>query len=83
MDFYVFLTQLPENKFVIVPTKDLEKLIKNKPSGQNGVYRFYFNFEGKEVSEIRDEKTDYSKYLNNWDLIVNALKTQECMNAKL
>lgn len=78
MDFYVFLTYLPsENKFVIIPTKNLEKLIKNKPSGQNEIYRFYFHFEGKEVTEIRDGITDYSEYLNRWDLIKNALE-KEC-----
>lgn len=77
VDFYIFLTYLTsENKFVIVPAKDLEKLIKNKPSGQNEIYRFYFHFERKEVFEIRDEIIDYSKYLNRWDLIKNILEQQ-------
>jgi hypothetical protein len=80
----VFVTQWPtfeksksacyQNKFVVVPTKDLEKLIKNKPTGQNGVYRFYFYFEGQKAIEIRDQITDYSDYFNRWDLIKNALE---------
>jgi hypothetical protein len=84
VDFYVFLTYLPrfgehklasfENKFVIVPTKDLEKLIMNKPSGKKEIYSFYFNFEGKKVTENRNEITDYSQYLTRWDLIRDALE---------
>lgn len=79
VDFYVFLTYLPqfgehrmlkfENRFVIVPTSELAKRIKNKKAGKRGIYFFYFNFEGKKVTEKRDEPTDYSEYLNRWDLI--------------
>jgi len=84
VDFYVFLTYMPkfgehkltsfENRFIIVPTKELEKLIKDKPSGKKEVYSFYFNFEGKKVVEKRDEITDYSEYLNRWNLIKDALE---------
>jgi hypothetical protein len=87
VNFYVFLTYLPrfgehklvsfENKFVVVPTKDLEKLIENKPSGEKEIYSFYFNFDGKKVVENRNEVTDYSEYLDRWDLINNALERQE------
>ena len=84
VDFYVFLTFYPivgehklssfENKYLIVPTLDLEKLIKNKSSGSRKIYSFYFRFEGAKVIEKRDIITDYSKYLNNWSLIKRALK---------
>jgi len=83
LDFYIFLTYLPrfgehrlsafENKFLIVPTLDLEKLIENKPSGIKEIYSFYFNFEGKKIVEKRDTITDYSEYLNRWGLIEKVL----------
>jgi hypothetical protein len=78
VDFYVFLTYLPtrngiENQFVVVPSKDLEQLIKTKDTGQNDIYRFYFHFEGEKVFEIRHGVIDYSQYLNSWDLISEAL----------
>ena len=85
VDFYVFLTYLPkyaehkmskfENKFIIVPTIELEKLIKNKKVDKRGRYSFCFNFEGNKVTEKRDEPTDYSEYLNRWDLIKHASKS--------
>jgi hypothetical protein len=83
VDFYVFLTYLPqfgehrmlkfENRFVIVPTSELAKRIKNKKAGKKGIYSFYFNFEGKKVTEKRDKLTDYSDYLNQWNLLVEKL----------
>jgi hypothetical protein len=82
VDFYVFLTYLPkigehgtskfENKFIIVPTSDLESLIKEKKVDKRGRYSFCFNFEGKKVADKRDVPTDYSEYLNRWDLIKQA-----------
>jgi len=79
VDFYIFLTYLPkfgehklasfENKFIIIPTKKLDKIIEKKPSGKKEIYSFYFNFEGKKITEIRDAPTDYSEFLNRWDLI--------------
>jgi hypothetical protein len=84
VDFYVFLTYIPrfgehrlssfEQKFIIVPTLELEKRIKNKNEGKRGIYFFYFNFEGKKVVEKRDAVTDYSDYLNRWDLIERELE---------
>lgn len=83
VDFYVFLTYLPkfgehrmqkfENKFIIIPTSELSKGIENKKAGKKGIYFFCFNFEGKKVTEKRDKLTDYSEYLNQWNLIVEKL----------
>ena len=78
VNFYVFLTHVPtrngdEDQFVVVPSKDLELLTKTKDIGQNSIYRFYFHFEKDKVFEIRDAVIDYSKYLNNWSLIAQAL----------
>jgi len=83
VDFYVFLTYLPrfgehrmlkfENKFIVIPTSELSKRIKNKNAGKRGIYFFYFNFEGKKVVEKRDVLTDYSEYLNRWDLVKDSL----------
>lgn len=85
VDFYVFLTYYQtggehspspfEYKFVIVPTSDLEKRIREaeKKSGKKGFFSFYFNFDGKKVVEKRDVPTDYSDYLDRWDLIKDAL----------
>ena len=84
VDFYVFLTYLPkygkhklskfENKFIIVPTSALARLIKEKKVDKRGRYSFYFNFKGNGVTEKRDETpTDYSEYLDRWGLIDNTL----------
>jgi len=83
VDFYVFLTYLPrfgerrlstfENRFVIVPARELEGLVEGKSAGKKGVYSFYFSFDGETVLEVRGEMTDYSRYLNRWDLIRKAL----------
>ena len=63
-----------ENKFLIVPTADLKRLAKDKNSGKKGIYSFYFHLEGKNVTDKRDGLTDYSKYLNAWNLIQDGLK---------
>jgi hypothetical protein len=83
-DFYVFLTYVPrfgerrvrafENRFVIVPAADLDKLVAGKSSGKKSVYSFYLSFEGDKVTETRDEPADYSLYLDRWDLIGKALQ---------
>jgi len=82
VDFYVFLTYLPngehrfstfENKFLIVPASELEKRLESKETGKKGIYYFYFNFDGKKAIEKRDAIIDYSEYLNRWDLIKKAL----------
>ena len=83
-DFYVFLTYLPrfgerrlrtfENRFVIVPARELEGLVGGKSAGRKGVYSFYFSFEGEGVADVRDEIADYSEHLDRWDLIHKALE---------
>jgi len=90
VDFYVFLTYFPkydknkmkkfENKFLIVPTSDLEleKLLKNKKIDKRGRYSFYFNFEGNKVTEKREPPpTDYSEYLDRWDLVKDKIEILE------
>ena len=82
-DFYVFLTYVPrfgerrvrtfENRFVIVPAADLERLVVGKSGGKKNVYSFYLSFDGERVTEARDGKADYSEYLDRWSLIKKAL----------
>ena len=62
-----------ENQFVIVPAKELERMVKTKSAGKKGIYSFYISFDGKRVVEERDEIVDYSGYLDRWDLISQAL----------
>lgn len=83
-DFYVFLTYLPrlgarrvrtfENRFVIVPARELEGLVGGKSAGKKGVYSFYFSFDEEGVADVRDGVTNYSEYLDRWDLIQKALE---------
>jgi len=90
VDFYVFLTYFPvygehklsyfENKFLVVPSKELEKRMKIKDPGKNRVYSFCFHFEDSKVWDERviykgeyKELMDYSSYLNAWDLLKKEL----------
>jgi hypothetical protein len=41
---------------------------------KTGIYFFCFNFEGKKAAEKSHAITDYSDYLNRWDLIEKALR---------
>jgi len=87
VDFYVFLTYFPkygehkmskfENKFLIVPNHKLETLIEKKKVDKRGRYSFYFNFEGNKVTEKRDAPTDYSEYLDRWDLVKDKIEILE------
>lgn len=85
VDFYVFLTYVPkygnnrismfENKFIIVPTSELDKRVNGKKVDKRGRYSFCFNFEGNRVTDKRDNRPiDYSDYLNRWDLIKETLE---------
>jgi len=69
--------------FVIVPTSELAKRIEHKKKGKRCHFYLSFKVEGKEGTFIDtrgitlknqeiEEKApfrDYSKYLNNWDLL--------------
>ena len=90
VDFYVFLTYLPvlgehkishfENKFLVVPYKEIERRIAVKDPGKREVYSFCFHFEGNKVWDERvtvsleNELTDYSEFLDAWHLIDKKLK---------
>ena len=84
VDFYVFVTYVPkygihkfnsfEKKFLIVPTKELEKRIVIKNPGKKGLYSFYFHFDKNVVIDRREkyadkELTNYSEFLDAWHLI--------------
>jgi hypothetical protein len=85
VDLFVFLTYLPvftggslkwQNEFLVVPTKDLERLARRKKAGKNKVYSFYFAFEDDRVWEVRESRgrstdakagaVDYTRFRDNW-----------------
>ena len=81
-DFFVFLTYLPlegenkissfEHRYIVIPFKHLaEKCKTKKDSG--GTYSFYFHFDSRKVSELRDTPEEYSLYLDKWGKIRSAL----------
>ena len=92
VSFYVFVTYLPvygahkvsrfENKFLIVPSKELEKRMKIKDPGKSEVYSFCFHFEDSKVWDERvtvnlnNELTNYTQFLDAWHLIEEALLTK-------
>lgn len=88
VDAYAFVTyrEVPDgarmkwkNEFVVVPTNDLRKLVKEKHGGVHKVFGFYFAFEDGKAWDVREARghipdpnrgaKDYSKYYNNWDLL--------------
>jgi hypothetical protein len=89
VDFYVFLTYEDvknkhklgfENRFLIVPKDELMKRIGIKDAGKSRIFSFCFHFDekGKAYDErvtvsVGDELTDYSQFLEAWDLIKKAL----------
>ena len=97
IDFYVFVTYIPEqgehkferfvNEFIIVPSNELEKRIKSKKPSKE-MYSFSFHFEKDKITgkynTIRDHRetiektplTDYSIFLDNWNLITNKLEKE-------
>jgi len=92
VDFYVFLTYLPrygehrvsafEYKFLIVPTNELQERLRVKDPGKKGKYSFYFYFEGSMVLDVREKieehhLMDYSKFLDAWQLITEALTRRD------
>jgi hypothetical protein len=83
-DFYVFLTYLPvvgehkisrfENKFLIVPSAELEKRMTFKDPGKNQIYSFCFHFEDGKVWDERvtvphNELTIYDEFIDARHLI--------------
>jgi hypothetical protein len=90
VDFYVFLTYLPIQgehkvssfgyKFLIVPSSELEKRMTIKAAGRKSTYSFYFHFQDKNVwdervtTTLENPLTDYTQFLNAWNLIDKALE---------
>jgi hypothetical protein len=68
-----------DNKFLIVPSSELEKRMAVKNAGKRQIYSFYFHFEDARVWDERvavtleNRLTDYSEFLDAWDLIGRAL----------
>lgn len=85
VDFYVFLTykedfskhkvQGFQNRFLIVPKEELKSRIGVKDAGKKKVYSFCFHFENEKVwdERVKNEPTDYSKFLGAWKLVEDAL----------
>lgn len=90
VDFFVFLTYLPVQvkrkvssfgyKFLVVPSSELEKRIVVKDAGKKLIYSFCFHFQDKNIWDERvittldNPLTEFSKFLNAWDLIGKALE---------
>jgi len=89
-DFYVFLTYLPvygehkvsrfQNRFLTVPTSELRKRTEVKDAGKRNIFSFCFHFEGDRVWDervtvtLQNDLTDYSRFLEAWNLIEEALR---------
>ena len=85
VDFYVFLTYYPfvgehkissfQNKFLVVPTIELERRMRVKDPGKSEKYSFCFHFEDGGVwdervtVELNNKLTNYSEFLDAWHLI--------------
>jgi len=78
-DFYFFLTYLPvisehkishfENKFLIVPSAELEKRMAVFDPGKNQIYSFCLHFEdgkvwGERVTVPHNKLTTYDEFLD-------------------
>jgi len=83
IDFFIFVTHEPElsrqnrrikQNFLIIPLEDFRKITKSKKSPpKSGDYWYYFVVKDKKAVDTRDTKSrdpiDFSKYLNNFDLL--------------
>jgi len=84
IDFFVFVLHIDEittkkrriiQQYLIIPIEDFRKLTKKKQVRKNGTYHYFFwiSLDNKEVLEINNkvnqDKMDYTKYLNNFDLL--------------
>lgn len=90
VNFYIFLTYLPvlgkhkissfQNKFLIVPTEELEKRMTVKDPGKREVFSFCFHFEEDGVWDERvtttldNELTNYTQFLDAWHMIKQTLE---------
>lgn len=90
VDFYVFLTYLPvlgehkisrfDNKFLIVPSSELEERVTVKDAGKKRIFSFCFHFEDGRVWDERvtvsleNPLTDYRQFLDAWSLIGKAIQ---------
>ncbi|KKK75481.1 hypothetical protein LCGC14_2873280 [marine sediment metagenome] len=78
-DFYVFLIYTAEkeghkmkmeNRALIVPSKILIEKSKHKKEGKRDkAFDYYFKIQEKWAWEDREDKIDYSDYINNFDLL--------------
>ena len=92
VDFYVFLTYLPEIDehrvsrfqyvYLIVPYFELNLRLPTKNPGSRKIYRFYFHIENDSASDLRvktgtdSDLSDYSGFFNAWHLIDSFLENE-------
>jgi len=68
-----------QNKFLVIPTLDLEKRLVIKDHGKKRIYSFWFHFENSNVwderitGEIDNALADHSDYSNALHLIEQEL----------
>jgi hypothetical protein len=90
VDFYVFLTYLRIQtrskegpfgyRFLVVPSRELEKRIAIKDPDKKSGYTFCFHFQHRNVWDEKVKATlenplaEYSQFLNSWQLIHAALE---------
>jgi len=88
VDFYVFLTFVPLKttrnaspygyRFLVVPSRDLKDRTAIKDHEKSG-FNFCFHFQKKNVwdekvkTTLNNSLTDYTKFLNAWQLLADAL----------
>ena len=91
--FYVFVTYYYDqkdykarsfqNRFLIIPTKELIRRARTKHAGSKEIYSYCFHFENAKVWDERvieganTSLTNYSKFLDAWPLIEQALEDRE------
>ena len=77
VDFYVFLIYTAEedghkmkmrNRVLIVPSDVLFEKSKGKRESKGG-FDYYFKIQKEEAWEDREEKIDYSEYIENYNLL--------------
>jgi len=77
-----------KNAFLILTKPELEKRVSVKDPGKRNIYSFYFHFENGRVWDERvtvpltNRLTDYSEYLDNWNLINQSFELGEYNHEK-